>query len=504
MAAPANPTAVSAALTGFISVAPNQKASPAALIKWTRPAPLPAPIEHYTLDLSDPDKVGTFTVATADGAGSAVVHLALLGSEVANQWDADESIVVKAVNVDGASAGVTVNNPFAFGTGAIAVFPLDTTDLAVPTNVVATVLSDTSISLSWDPSDTITNLTHWRIHLQHSFGELSTSLLAQDVPFWQTSIVLTGLMPGHTYAFQVAGRYAASDIFGRSDPSSSALDIVTDFVPSAPAFITTTGSPGTITGPSTLEIPVGAPAGATFDSSAGPVQGWSLINGPAGLTIESRPVPGGPLASPFLGDVAGTPSEEGVFDATVCARVRTDADEPEYLITRAVRIISYGETLLPWLHGDPHLADLQIDIRSRTVRSYVFNLEAGIRLVRGDTLRVYFPIRDGRNLVSTVVESLSVNARLTNNFNSAPLLRFKSAANTNFATPVGPLLVQYIDFATDNTVLDSIFEGLNRSPGSEEGAREIKAELELVLKLTGKNTCTPPPVKLTIAQDYDR
>lgn len=108
----------------------------------------------------------------------------------------------------------------------------------------------------------------------------------------------------------------------------------------------------------------------------GTVQAWYLTNAPGGLSIGSVGSPSGlhPRAS-----VTGSPTETGFFDVVVTVQV--EINHEVYLFTATVQAIVAGALFLPWLHSDPHLFDVQVQVRGDSTRRIVQSYYASAVLV---------------------------------------------------------------------------------------------------------------------------
>ena len=169
----------------------------------------------------------------------------------------------------------------------------------------------------------------------------------------------------------------------------------------------------------------------------GAVEAWYLTDGPGGLTIANDPGTGSIAGR---ASVSGAPTETGFFTVIVTARAVVAGET--VLFEKAVECVVAGGLFLPWLHVDPFLFDLQVQIRGdaarRVVQSYyatavlvhpertVTSVEGGttteqtesaqsvgnsLVLKRGDTAKLAILLRDGRSIVTDGVTQVQLVLR---------------------------------------------------------------------------------------------
>jgi hypothetical protein len=120
-------------------------------------------------------------------------------------------------------------------------------------------------------------------------------------------------------------------------------------------------------------------------------QQWFISGEPPGVEVAALDCPGGPYeGTKRVVAISGSPSEPGIYDATVTVQVCCDGVPALY--RRPVRFKVSGGLFLGWFHEEPR-RELQVFLRSRAVRGVGLGDE-GLYWKRGDDERLYILFRD--------------------------------------------------------------------------------------------------------------
>lgn len=383
---------------------------------------------------------------------------------------------VRSEDLSSQSAWVTIAG---FTTGHA---PTDATDLPPPSGDDFGVGGITSASALVTWTDALDNEANWQLRLTRAGG---TPLIIH-VGELETSYLLTGLIPGTDYTVEIR----AIDYTG---------DIVGDWS-EARAFTATTASDNIIiSGGSEL---VGGITAIVLHKGAAPLvsmhyvgpgepESWSMSGGPSGLTIA---VPTWADGNKQYAEFQGAPGEEGAFDAIIAARRVYDLEVTPFYVK--VRIYVEGRSFLAWLHNDPEITDLQLDLRTKALTSY-----KGVTLRQGVTATLHAVMRDSALLLEADFEpeSLRFVVREENKFDGAALIDASvdvAAVDLRDGHRSWP-----ITFAVDSPAIDAVFTERNRASGADAASASIAAVGELVVTKDGVDRRSKP-VPVTIEQSY--
>lgn len=370
-------------------------------------------------------------------------------------------------------------------TVAMAGVPLSEGGLATPGTPTFSGITATSGIATW--TDSGTNEAFYQIGIT-PLGGVERII---DVTALELSWNLTGLRSNTAHAVRVRTVSALVVIYDAILNTAWKTLLYSPWC--VAGTLTTTGSTPSheVTGPLTLTGRVGTPVPGTFTYTGADTMdtdGWSLAAGPAGLTIASS---GG---TNMIGVLGGTPTAEGIFDAIVTAST-TNGSSITTQRELAVRIIIEGENFLGWFHDNPANVDLQVDIRTRLVKSRVGNIAAGsgasgggddakLTLTVGDTEDLFAIFRDGQRLVDPyAIEQLVFMVRLENNFDFGPILKVVS-------DPAIPQL--FSGHATYpltvwewSPVIERLFAAANSAPSASATSARLTCRADIRWKIAG-------------------
>ncbi len=419
---------------------------------------------------------------------------------------------------------------------AVDVYPFTISTIVPPTSgsgvahaVINSVedIKTTSAVVSWNPSTIDTRATHWVIRLTVLGITTDTEVPwyeGQTALSFRLATLLTDLIPGQNYTVQVAGRY--------NGPSS----VTYTSVFSGAVRFTTVGS-GVIAGPDEVQLILNVPLpNITWECEAGPVVdgSWKFIVAPPGLKVTQRAdIDGHTIADLDVVTEGTGATVAGIFDTLLTARIEPPDSVPSS-VHKFVRFFVEGGLLLPWLHTDPTLYDLQWDLRGRgNVRSYYGIADSGggktttttsftvpttpsgtpeqsvssvaesttppstgnlLSQKRGDQPRLAIVIRDGRIVLDDGIGDVWLGIRLPDSEDDEYLFKLPGVASygSSFGENRRYFLVEY-------EVTAEMLELVMSSDGV--GSQDTIAE---ILTTYNDRTITSPSFTITFVEDVIR
>lgn len=218
--------------------------------------------------------------------------------------------------------------------------------------------------------------------------------------------------------------------------------------------------------------------------------------------------------------LSGTPTESGIFTIGISFVGRVSSVMQS--VTSTLLCVVEGDGWLGFYHVDEgatpdevrNAVDLQYSIRDKSFASATFDVESGLDLSLGETLRLHAIIsRNGARTLADGTPSLPSSApsplrfiiRPRNRPEAAPIVRFGAPSGTDsLAHGAGATRpVPYFDVAVGGSRLRRLFRQLNRDPRADEASISFPCEGQLAFTLDGRLHVSPR-FKVNIIQPLER
>jgi hypothetical protein len=222
---------------------------------------------------------------------------------------------------------------------------------------------------------------------------------------------------------------------------------------------------------------------------------WNVFNGPPGLSITGR------ASYLYLGDMGGTATAAGIFDATIQATTQAADGADRVPVTLDVRFRVGSPTYSPWFHDDPLRSAIYFDVRALTVKVVCEPVasDSAPRLVLHNSQTFHVILCDGAKIIEDLPTSVVATVMEPDNFDADALLR--EVWDTDDHETIGGYDLAFFEFTPGTgDDLDEQFEDLNRSDDAQAASREIPGALRLTVEYDGR-TLTSLPAAVVIAQD---
>lgn len=158
-------------------------------------------------------------------------------------------------------------------------------------------------------------------------------------------------------------------------------------------------------------------------------------------------------------------------------------------VSRAVR--------LGWLHDDPTITDLQIDVRTGAVTSFYMLAGNILRFRQNQDMRLAVVLRDGDTIL-TALDDLRIGFRALNDYEAPFVLEDQTVTPVEFDTPAHVAFM--LEIPVKGPALTTMFDALNKPQGPAVESREIELMADLLITLSGGIARGTDPIRAVITQ----
>ncbi len=245
----------------------------------------------------------------------------------------------------------------------------------------------------------------------------------------------------------------------------------------SPAVLSLT--PTVVSGPSSISAALNGNVFSGF--SLGPTRptdwAWTLSGAPTGLSITAKD------GASDGGIIVGSPSVEGVFDATVGVTNYGATSNILSVQNYAVKIHVSGERYLQDFHSDTSRAAVNIRHPQGTAASWNTNAAGEVDLTLGDSVTLHAILRNGTGYLTAGVTNLKLTAKLPQRPDSPPVLSASApapAVATFGAVHAWPLTV-----SVESPFARRLFDTANLPPGATPDATGILLDAQITYTYGG-------------------
>jgi len=217
--------------------------------------------------------------------------------------------------------------------------------------------------------------------------------------------------------------------------------------------------------------------------------------------------------------LTGAPTAAGIYDIKIVATGLVGGILAAVYYTNTV--IVEGGDYLAYYHLDyddtppqpRNSIDLQYNVRARTFASVAFDVEDGIELHLGETLRIHAII--SRNGTQTLADytpllpdpaptNVALIIRPKQQFDAPPFLHAEAAGAESIGLPGEATRdIPYFDVTIGTRRMERLFAQLNAPSGAEPSSEYLIGEAQLSFTLDGR-THTSPVLPVKIRQTFRR